>query len=129
MHGDGGRMQPKERKILNNLLSDTRVLSLGVLVDEKPHVGLLPFVVADDFQSALVHASQLAHHSRGLQPGLPFSIMIHSHDDPGKDALQLPRVSESKNWIKLSHHRLRDAVGCVLARSYGLRQSSLSRVA
>ena len=86
-------MQPKEREILKNLLSDTRVLSLGVLVDEKPHVGLLPFVVADDFQSALVHASQLAHHSRGLQPGLPFSIMIHSHDDPGKDALQLPRVS------------------------------------
>ena len=88
-------MKPEERHILVNLLTERRVLSLGVLVDEKPHVGLLPFVVADDYGSALVHASQLARHSRGLQPGLPFSALIHSSDDPGMDALQLPRVSIS----------------------------------
>ena len=88
-------MKPEEREILVTLLSERRVLSLGVLVDNKPHVGLLPFVVADDFQSVLVHASQLARHSRGLQPGLPFSILIHSNDDPEMDALQLPRVSIS----------------------------------
>jgi len=95
MPHDGGRMKPEEREILVSLLTERRVLSLGVLVDGKPHVGLLPFVVADDFQSALVHASQLARHSRGLQPGLPFSALIHSHDNPEKDALQLPRVSIS----------------------------------
>ena len=62
-------MDPEELNFVKNLLSDCRVLSLGVLVDGKPHVGLLPFVVATDYRSALIHASQLSRHSRGLQPG------------------------------------------------------------
>ena len=58
-------------------------------------VGLLPFVIADDRQSVLVHASQLARHSRGLQPGSPFSILIHAADHPEADPLQVTRVSIS----------------------------------
>jgi putative heme iron utilization protein len=66
-----------------------------VLVDGKPHVGLLPFVSAVDNQSALIHASQLARHSRGLQPGSPFSALIHASDELASDALQVPRVTIS----------------------------------
>ena len=62
-------MEQEELSLVKKLLTDCRVLSLGVLVDGKPHVGLLPFVSAADYRSALVHASQLARHSRGLQPG------------------------------------------------------------
>ena len=88
-------MKPHDREVLIRLLTETRVLSLGVLVDGKPQLGLLPFVVADDFGSLLVHASQLARHARGLQPGAPFSILIHGPDDPAGDPLQVARVTIS----------------------------------
>ncbi len=88
-------MKADELRLLEKLLTEIRVLSLGVLVDGKPHVGLLPFVTAADRRSALVHASQLARHSRGLQPGSPFSILIHAWEGQGTDALQVPRVTIS----------------------------------
>jgi putative heme iron utilization protein len=88
-------MNPEELSLVKKLLTDCRVLSLGVLVDGKPHVGLLPFVAAADYRSALVHASQLARHSRGLQPGSPFSVLIHAPDEQENDALQVPRVTIS----------------------------------
>lgn len=88
-------MDPEELSLVKKLLTDCRVLSLGVLVDGKPHVGLLPFVAATDFRSALIHASQLARHSRGLQPGSPFSALIHASDEQQNDALQVPRVTIS----------------------------------
>jgi hypothetical protein len=88
-------MKTEEREILKRLLSETRVLSLGVLVDGRPHVGLLPFVIAQDFRSALVHASQLARHSRGLLPGSSYSALIHGEVDPEGDSLRVPRVTTS----------------------------------
>jgi putative heme iron utilization protein len=88
-------MDPEEASLVKRLLTESRVLSLGVLVDGRPHVGLLPFVAASDYGSALIHASQLARHSRGLQPGSPFSILIHGCDEAEIDALQVSRVTIS----------------------------------
>jgi len=96
-------MKPEELDLLENLLTENRVLSLGVMVDGRPHVGLLPFVVADDRQSALVHASQLARHSRGLQPGSAFSILLHAADHPEADPLQITRVSISGTVQHVAH--------------------------
>jgi len=91
----GGGLEKKELSLVRKLLTDCRVLSLGVLIDGNPHVGLLPFVTATDYRSALIHASQLARHSRGLQPGSPFSALIHASDEQQNDALQVPRVTIS----------------------------------
>jgi len=88
-------MTPEEKNLLERLLTESKLLSLGVIVDGRPHVSLLPFVVAGDRRSALVHASQLAPHSRGLLPGSPFSILIHGADEAGADPLQTPRVTIS----------------------------------
>jgi hypothetical protein len=88
-------MEQEEVRLLKKLLTETRVLSLGVLVDGRPHVGLLPFVASSDCRSALIHASQLARHSRGLQPGSPYSALIHDGDGPNGDSLQVPRVTIS----------------------------------
>ena len=88
-------MEQEELSLVRKLLTESRVLSLGVLVDGRPHVGLLPFVVSADYLSALIHASQLARHSRGLQPGSPFSVLIHASDDQETDALQVPRITIS----------------------------------
>jgi hypothetical protein len=88
-------MKAEELRILKELLTEPQVLSLGVVVDGRPHVGLLPFVTTPDFGSVVVHASQLARHSRGLQQGSRFSILIHSWIDDGRDALEVPRVTIS----------------------------------
>ena len=69
------------------------VLSLGVLVDGEPYVGLLPFAATPDFGGLFIHASGLALHTRGLLPGAPFSALIHEPEQSGVDPLQLPRVT------------------------------------
>jgi len=88
-------MKNQDREVLRHLLTEVRVLSLGVLVEGEPHVGLLPFVVRSNYRSALVHASDLARHSRGLQTGAPFSVLIHGADEADGDPLQVARVSIS----------------------------------
>ena len=78
---------------LRDLLLRERVLSLAVLVDGAPLSGVLPYVVTAGFDAALIHASALARHSRGLSAGAPFACSIHEADRPESDPLQLPRVT------------------------------------
>ena len=94
-HSDSYRgdvMKEDDLRLLHDLLTSQRVLALAVLVEGKPHVGLLPYALKDDFSAAIIHVSALARHSKGLAPGLPFSIAIHFPDRPDLDPLQLPRV-------------------------------------
>jgi putative heme iron utilization protein len=86
-------MQLEEKRLVKDLLTKRRVLALSVLVDGAPYTGLLPFVVRPDFGAALVHASRLARHTRGLVDDAPFSALIHQPDPPGCDPLQLPRIT------------------------------------
>ncbi len=86
-------LRHEELDLVHRLVTGQRVLSLSVLVESKPYVGLLPFVPAGDFGAVVVHASSLARHSRGLTPGAPFAALIHADDRPGADPLQLPRLS------------------------------------
>jgi hypothetical protein len=85
-------MDDRDRNLLKELLAQ-RVLALGVLVEGKPYAGLLPFAARPDFGALLIHASDLARHSRGLTPGAPFSVVIHLPDRFDADPLQLPRVT------------------------------------
>jgi putative heme iron utilization protein len=78
---------------LRQLLAAERVLSLGVLRDGNPYVGLLPYVIARDFSCAFVHASRLALHSAGLVEGARFSVMIHGPVSSDSDPLQIQRVT------------------------------------
>lgn len=86
-------IRSEELELLRRLLTAQRMLSLGVLVDDKPYVGLLPFVTRPDFTALIIHASSLALHSRGLLPDAPFGALIHATDRPEADPLQLPRMS------------------------------------
>jgi heme iron utilization protein len=78
------------RAVLRKLIADQQVLSLAVLVGDKPVLGLLPYAPLSDFSAVLIHASALARHTQGLYPGAPFSILIHDRVD---DPLQVVRVS------------------------------------
>ncbi len=86
-------MKPEQLRQLRQLIASQRVLALSVLVDGEPYVGLLPYAVAPDYGSFLVHASRLARHTQGLETDKPFAILIHTPDAPEADALQLERVT------------------------------------
>jgi heme iron utilization protein len=79
--------------LLRRLLMEQRILSLALIIDGEPHVGLMPYALARDLRSAFVHASRLAKHTRGLQLGARYSALIHATDTPDTDALSLPRVT------------------------------------
>lgn len=85
-------MDAEDRDLLRGLLTEERLLSLGLLVDGEPVVGLLPFAAADGLRAVYVQASSMARHSQGLTPGARFSAVIHRPDSPDKDPLQTPRL-------------------------------------
>lgn len=83
------------------LLDSTRVLAVAVLADQQPHAGLLPFVVAPDYDGVVVHASRLARHTQGLQPGATVGLVIHRPDQPSADPMQLERLTLSATVERL----------------------------
>ena len=94
-------MQPEQAKKLAKLLTTERVGVLGVLVDEAPYTGLVPFAFPLGFQSLIIHASDLARHSAGLYDGASFSFLIYEPDDPNVNPLQVVRASLQGRVAKL----------------------------
>ncbi|MGE3840500.1 MAG: hypothetical protein AB7I50_02820 [Vicinamibacterales bacterium] len=85
-------MRPDQLQELRALLDRRRVLSLAVVADSQPVIGLLPFACMPDYRALVVHASRLARHTRGLTPGSSFDVLIHEPED-GADAMQVKRVT------------------------------------
>ena len=77
---------------LGGLLLGQRVVSLGVVVEGQPVVGLLPYAVSADRSALIVQASALARHSKGLVAAAAWSGVIHEPDAAGTDPLQIPRL-------------------------------------
>jgi len=78
---------------IRSLLAGQRILSLGVLRNGKPYVGLLPFVVPPEFSSAIVHVSRLALHAAGLVDGASYSALIHVPDNLETDPQEIRRLT------------------------------------
>jgi len=78
---------------LRQLLMGERLVSLAVLAEGEPVIGLLPFALSADRRGLVVHASSLARHTKGLVTGGPFDALVHAQDAPGADPLQIPRVT------------------------------------
>lgn len=85
-------MDADSLRLLRHLLTETRLLSLAVLVDGEPLAGVVPFLAAPDLQGLYVHVSRLARHTLGLEPGAPWSGALQEPDRPGLDALAVPRL-------------------------------------
>jgi heme iron utilization protein len=95
-------MTPEDRSRLAGLLSGQRLLALGVVVDGKPVVGLVPYTLAPDRTALLIQASRLAHHSRGLESGGRWSGVVHEPDSPEQDPLQVPRLTLEGDVVALA---------------------------
>lgn len=85
-------MEATDLKLLRDLLTTEKLVTLAVVLDGAPVAGVLPFLAEPGLASLLVHTSTLARHSRGLSPGAPYSAAIHLPLAPGVDALQSQRV-------------------------------------
>jgi putative heme iron utilization protein len=83
---------PEDLRTLSQLLRGQRLLSLAVIVDDLPVVGLLPFVAAPTFAALVVHASHLAAHTAGLGEDQPWSGVVAEPDAAERDPLQTRRV-------------------------------------
>ena len=86
-------MQPEQAALLRSLLVEQRVLSLAVVADDRPVIGLLPFALSGDGRALIVHASRLARHSAGLVEGAPFDALVHEPVTGDVDPLQVRRVT------------------------------------
>ncbi len=86
-------MDRSELRLLRQLLTSERVLSLGVLVEGEPLVGVLPFLATPDLGALVIHASRLARHTKGLRPGVRYGGAIHVPDSKESDPLRLLRVT------------------------------------
>jgi putative heme iron utilization protein len=86
-------MTSEQLNDLRELLSSQRLLALSVLIDGAPYAGLLPYAFVPEHGAVLVHASRLARHTRGLEPGARFCVVIHRPDRLDADPLQVPRVT------------------------------------
>jgi heme iron utilization protein len=84
-------MDSSQLDVVRTLLTTRRVLSLAVVVEGAPVIGLLPFAVMPDVSALIVHASRLARHTRGLIDGAPFDALVHDPDD--SDPMQVNRVT------------------------------------
>jgi hypothetical protein len=86
-------MEPLELDLLRTLLTRERVISLAVVVDGQPIVGVLPFLALSEPGTLLIHASRLARHSQGLYAGACFGAAVQAPDRSDQDPLRLPRFT------------------------------------
>lgn len=86
-------MTPEDESQLRELITHTRVMSLGVLVEAAPYVSLVPIALTWESDRLLIHASSMARHSRGLEEGAMYSGLLHQIDSPSADPLQLARLT------------------------------------
>jgi hypothetical protein len=85
-------MRPESLRELHRLLTEVRVLTLALPVEDEIVLGVLPFLADADLGAVIVHASRLAKHSKGLRAGATFSAAVHLPDGPETDPLALPRL-------------------------------------
>jgi hypothetical protein len=86
-------MHPQQAELLRSLLVEQHVLSLALVADDRPVIGLLPFALSQDGRALIVHASRLARHTAGLAEGAPFDALVHEPVTVGVDPLQVRRVT------------------------------------
>ena len=83
----------EQAALLRSLLLGQRVLSVAVVADERPVIGLLPFALSTDGRALIVHASRLARHTAGLADGAPFDALVHETVTGDVGPLQVGRVT------------------------------------
>lgn len=89
-------MDEKDLQLLAGLLADRRVATLALTIEGAPFASLVPFAMTEGNEVALIHASALAQHSKGLKEGARYSLLVHEPDTQAEtNPAQLGRVTLS----------------------------------
>ncbi len=85
-------MNPEDLSIARRLLTEEQTAALGVVMEGRPYVGLVPYVWIPAQGAAVIHTSALAQHSAGLYDGAAVSLLVRATSGV-RDHLQVPRVT------------------------------------
>ncbi len=85
-------MNPEDLSTTRRLLLEEQTAALGVVMEERPYVGLVPYVWIPARGAAVIHTSTLAQHSAGLYDGAAVSLLVRATQGV-RDHLQVPRVT------------------------------------
>jgi putative heme iron utilization protein len=85
-------MKVEDAALLRTLLTERTVLSLALVSEGEPVIGMLPFAIEPDLAAVVIHVSRLAPHGRVLTDGVPFAVLIHEPDFGEIPPGQLARV-------------------------------------
>ena len=86
-------MDIQSEKRLVDLITNTRIATLGTIRDEDPRVSMVTFVPAQDFSAYYVQVSRLAQHTLDMQKNKQVSLLISEPDDGRVDPQTLARLS------------------------------------
>ena len=86
-------MDAQSEKVLAQIIRNTRIVTLGTVRDEAPHVSMAAYIYADDFSAFYIYVSRLAQHTMDMQKNKEVSLLICETDDGRSDPQTLARVS------------------------------------
>lgn len=79
---------------IQRLLLTRRTAALGTLTNQGlPFVSLVPFAIAPELQSIVIHISELAAHTRYLMQRPNASLLINQGEQDGEPVHELPRAT------------------------------------
>ena len=86
-------MDIQSEKRLVDLITNTRIATLGTIRDEDPRVSMVTFVPAQDFSAYYLYINRLAQHAVDMQKNKQVSLLIAEADDGRADPQTLARLS------------------------------------
>lgn len=86
-------MNPAHAKTLRDLLRTQEVAALGTLHQGQPYVSMVPFALCSGSTDFIIHVSQLAAHTRGMQAHPQVSLLVIAPPTPEVMAQELARIS------------------------------------
>jgi len=86
-------MDKQSENLLIDIISNTRIATLGTIRDEAPRVSLVAYVAAADFSAFYIHVSRLAQHTVDMQKNKQVSLLIAERDDGRSDPQTLGCIS------------------------------------
>lgn len=78
---------------LRSLLSDQTVAALATLHNGRPAVSMVPFALAPESHSLVIHVSQLATHTRDMEVSSDVALLVTAAQLPDIPPQALPRLS------------------------------------
>jgi hypothetical protein len=86
-------MENDSKKVLEHLIENSKIASLGTCSDNQPFVSMVAFSVNNNFTEFYILISQLAKHSKNITENKKISLMLCQPETEADNPQTLARVS------------------------------------